>query len=42
LHQAIKRGFKDAGRMQKDPRLEPLRERPEFRKLLTDLEAKKK
>jgi serine/threonine protein kinase/tetratricopeptide (TPR) repeat protein len=42
LHQAIKRGFKDAGRMQKDPRLAPLRERPEYGKLLTELKAKKK
>jgi tetratricopeptide (TPR) repeat protein len=41
LRQAVERGFEDAGRMQKDPRLEPLRERPEFRKLLTELEAKK-
>jgi hypothetical protein len=41
VRQAVERGFKDAGRMQKDPRLEPLRERPEFRKLLTELESKK-
>jgi serine/threonine protein kinase/Tfp pilus assembly protein PilF len=41
LGQAIECGFKDAERMQNDPRLEPLRARPEFRKLLDDLQAKK-
>jgi serine/threonine protein kinase/tetratricopeptide (TPR) repeat protein len=42
LRQAVERGFKDVERMQKDPRLEPLRERPEFRKLLAELEATQK
>jgi serine/threonine protein kinase/tetratricopeptide (TPR) repeat protein len=42
LRQAIERGFQDAERMQKEPRLEPLRQRPEFGKLLAELEAKKK
>jgi serine/threonine protein kinase len=40
LRQAVERGFTDAARMQKDPRLEPLRERPEYRKLLAELEGK--
>ncbi len=42
LRQAVERGFHDAERMQQDPRLEPLRARPEFRKLLDDLQAKEK
>jgi tetratricopeptide (TPR) repeat protein len=40
LRQAVERGFTDAARMQKDPRLEPLRERPDYRKLLAELEGK--
>jgi tetratricopeptide (TPR) repeat protein len=40
LRQAVERGFKDAARMQKDSHLEPLRERPEYRKLLAELEGK--
>jgi hypothetical protein len=42
VRQAIARGFKDAERMQKDPRLEPLRTREEFKKLLAKLEGKTK
>jgi tetratricopeptide (TPR) repeat protein len=42
VRQAIERGFKNVERMQKDPRLEPLRERDEYRKLLTDLKGKEK
>jgi serine/threonine protein kinase/Tfp pilus assembly protein PilF len=42
IRQAIDRGFRNAERMEKDPRLEPLRERPEFQKLLAELQAKPK
>jgi serine/threonine protein kinase/tetratricopeptide (TPR) repeat protein len=42
LQQAVARGFKDAAHMRKDPALEPLRAREEFRKLLADLEGKPK
>ncbi len=42
VREAIERGFGDVVRMQKDPRLEPLREQPEFRKLLAELEQKLK
>jgi tetratricopeptide (TPR) repeat protein len=40
LRRAVQRGFKDAARMKKDPDLEPLRTRDEFKKLLADLEGK--
>ncbi len=40
LRRAVERGFRDAARMKKDPHLEPLRGRPEFKKLLSELEAK--
>src|SRR5207302_2728442 len=42
LRQAVALGFKDAAQLKKDPDLEPLRAREEFRKLVTDLEAKPK
>jgi serine/threonine protein kinase/tetratricopeptide (TPR) repeat protein len=41
VRQAIQRGFRDTERMRKDPRLESVRSREEFRMLLADLEAKK-
>jgi serine/threonine protein kinase len=42
MRQAITRGFRNVQRMQNDPRLEPVRDRDEFRKLLGDLKAKEK
>jgi serine/threonine protein kinase/tetratricopeptide (TPR) repeat protein len=39
LQQAVTRGFKDAAHMKKDPDLEALRPREEFRKLLAELET---
>jgi tetratricopeptide (TPR) repeat protein len=39
LLQAVSRGYKDAAHMKKDPDLEPLRARPDFKKLRADLEA---
>jgi tetratricopeptide (TPR) repeat protein len=42
LRQAIVRGYKDAASMKKDPNLEPLRARGDFKKLLADLEEQSK
>jgi serine/threonine protein kinase len=42
VRQAIHRGFRDVERMEKDARLEPLRQRDEYRKLLAALKAKGK
>jgi tetratricopeptide (TPR) repeat protein len=42
LRQSVARGYKDAAHMKQDTDLEPLRAREEFRKLLADLEGKKK
>jgi serine/threonine protein kinase len=42
LQQALTHGFKDVARMKKDPNLEPLRPRDEFRKLLAELEGRTK
>jgi len=42
LRQAVTRGFKDAAHMKKDPDLQPLRAREDFKKLLADLEGKAK
>lgn len=40
LIQAVKAGYKDVAHMKKDPDLDSLRGRDDFRKLLADLEAK--
>jgi hypothetical protein len=42
LRQAVARGYKDTARMKQNPDLKPLQARDEFRKLLADLEGKKK
>jgi tetratricopeptide (TPR) repeat protein len=42
LQQAVARGYKDAAHMKKDPDLEPLRAREDFKKLLASLEKKSK
>lgn len=38
LHKAVQAGYKDAGHMKKDPDLDSLRERADFKKLLAELE----
>jgi hypothetical protein len=40
LRQAIDKGFKDVAHMKKDTDLDPLRDREDFKKLLTELEKK--
>jgi hypothetical protein len=40
LHKAMVKGFKAIETLRRDPDLDPLREMPEFKTLLTDLEAK--
>ena len=40
LRQAVQNGYKDAAHMKKDTDLDPLRSRPDFQKLLADLEQK--
>ena len=42
LRQAISKGYQNAASMKKDPLLDPLRSRPEFQKLLQEVEAKTK
>ena len=42
LHQAVKAGFKHAAHMKKNAELDALRDREDFKKLLAELEAKKK
>jgi hypothetical protein len=42
LRQAVALGFKDVASLRKNPDLEPLRARPEFLKLLDELEGKAK
>jgi predicted Zn-dependent protease len=42
LQKAVKAGWKNASHMKKDSDLEPLREREDFKKLLAELENKKK
>jgi serine/threonine protein kinase/tetratricopeptide (TPR) repeat protein len=39
VRQAVARGYKDANQLKKTPGLQPLRERDDFKKLLTELEA---
>lgn len=39
LARAVQLGFRDSGHIRKDPDLNPLRERPDLRQLLADLEA---
>jgi hypothetical protein len=39
LRQAVARGYKDAAHLKKDPDLDPLRGRDDFRKLLAEVEA---
>jgi hypothetical protein len=40
LQKAVKAGYKDTAHMKKDPDLDPLRDREDFKKLLAELEAK--
>ena len=40
LHKAVQAGYEDAAHVEKDPDLDPLRERADFKKLLAELEAK--
>jgi tetratricopeptide (TPR) repeat protein len=42
LRQAVALGLKDVARLKKDPDLDPLRTREDFKKLVADLEAKTK
>jgi hypothetical protein len=39
LRQAVAKGYKDAASLKKDPALDPLRQRDDFRQLLAELEA---
>lgn len=41
LRQAVAKGYKDAAHLKKDKDLDPLRSRPDFQKLLAELEQKK-
>jgi hypothetical protein len=41
LREVVQRGFKDAEHMKKDPDLDPLRARDDFKKLMAVLEEKK-
>ena len=40
LQKAVKAGYKDAAHMAKDPDLDFLRDREDFKKLLAEMEAK--
>jgi hypothetical protein len=42
LREAVAKGFKDAAHMKQDSDLAPLRQRPDFQKLLKELEEKGK
>jgi hypothetical protein len=42
LRQAVQNGYKDVAHIKKDTDLDPLRSRPDFQKLLQELEAKAK
>ena len=39
MKQAIAKGYKNAAHMKRDKDLDPLRQRDDFKKLLTELEA---
>ena len=39
LHEAVRRGFRDAKRLQNDPELEPLRTREDFQNLISQMTA---
>ncbi len=41
LRQAVAEGYKDVAHLRKDPDLDALRQRADFKKLLSELEAKK-
>jgi serine/threonine protein kinase/Flp pilus assembly protein TadD len=41
LRQAVQKGYKDVARLKKDPDLDSLRQRDDFRRLLAELEKKK-
>jgi tetratricopeptide (TPR) repeat protein len=40
LHEAVSRGFRDSQRLKTDPKLGVLRSRPDFRKMVQELESK--
>ena len=42
LSQAVAKGAKDVAQMKSDPKLEPLAQRADFKKLVTEVEAKRK
>jgi serine/threonine protein kinase/tetratricopeptide (TPR) repeat protein len=42
LRQAVGKGYQDVGHLKKDPDLDPLRSRADFKKLMAELEAKQK
>jgi hypothetical protein len=42
LRDAVSKGYKDVARVKKDTDLDPLRQRDDFRKLVTELEEKGK
>jgi hypothetical protein len=42
LRESVKRGFREIERFKKDKELDSLRKRPEFQRLLSELETKKK
>jgi hypothetical protein len=42
LRDAVSKGYKDAAHVKKDTDLDPLRQREDFKKLITELEGKGK
>jgi hypothetical protein len=42
LREAVSKGFKNVVHMKKDPDLDPLRQREDFKKLVAELEGKGK
>ena len=42
LRQAVAKGYKDAAHVKKDTDLDPIRNREDFKRLIVELEAKKK